>query len=74
MDLFDVIRKLHDSKINCGFQTFYDTPSEVWLGDDRNGIHARDWLDIEELEGVALWLDKAAREHHPDSAYAKMRC
>jgi hypothetical protein len=71
MDLIDVMRKLYDSKINCGLQTFYDGETEVWLGDDRNGIHAMEWFDIEDLEQAAQWLDKAAREHYPDSTYAK---
>jgi hypothetical protein len=35
------------------------------------GIHAVEWFDIEDLEKAAQWLDKAAREHYPDSTYAK---
>jgi hypothetical protein len=71
MDLFDVMRKLYDSQINSGLQIFHDGQSEVWLGDDRNGIHAIEAFDIEDLEQAAKWLDKAAREHYPDSTYAK---
>ena len=71
MKLIEVMRKLYASEINCGIQMFYDGGVEVWLGDDRNGIHARGFLDIEDLDQAAQWLDEQARKHYPDSQYAR---
>ena len=80
-DLERVLKQLHDSEINAGVQTFYDTGMRTWIGDeaygtqsettiDRTGSFAapRKWPD-----GVtaASWLHEVALRLHPDSKYAK---
>jgi hypothetical protein len=39
-DLERVLQQLHDSEINAGLQTFFDTGMRVWIGDAINGIQA----------------------------------
>jgi len=39
-DLERVLKQLHDSEINAGVQTFYDTGMRTWIGDESNGIQA----------------------------------
>ena len=39
-DLEHILRRLHDSEINAGVQTFYDAGMRVWMGDEMNGIQA----------------------------------
>jgi hypothetical protein len=38
-DLERILQQLHDSEINAGVQTFYDTGMQVWRGHESNGIH-----------------------------------
>jgi hypothetical protein len=39
-DLENTLRRLHDSEINAGVQTFYDAGLRIWIGDEINGIQA----------------------------------
>jgi hypothetical protein len=32
--------QLHDSEINVGVQTFYDSGMRIWIGDEMIGLHA----------------------------------
>jgi hypothetical protein len=44
-DLERVLQQLHDSEINAGVQTFYDTGMQVWIGDETNGIQSETTID-----------------------------
>jgi hypothetical protein len=85
MNLQEVMQRLYDSEINCSVFSQWDGGWEVYLGDEMNGFvakanfhpangtnpdtyeHARGWLT---LDDAAVWLDKVAREHYPESVYA----
>jgi hypothetical protein len=79
--LEQVLQQLHDSEINAGVQTFYDTGMRVWIGDDANGIRTETTIDRTASfvaprkwpEGVtaASWLHEVALRLYPDSKYAK---
>lgn len=86
MNLARVMQRLYDSEINVSISSMWDGGWDVKLGDEMNGFvaeasfhpsngtspdtfdHARSWLT---LEDAAVWLDRAARDHYPESKYAK---
>jgi hypothetical protein len=80
-DLERVLQQLHDSEINAGVQTFYDTGMRVWIGDETNGIQSETTIDRSGNfaaprkwpDGVtaASWLHEVALRLYPDSKYAK---
>jgi hypothetical protein len=80
-DLERVLKQLHDSEINAGVQTFYDTGMRVWIGDEANGIQSETTINRTANfaaprkwpEGVtaASWLHETALRLFPDSPYAK---
>jgi hypothetical protein len=43
--LESVLQQLHDSEINAGIQTFYDTGIRVWIGDEANGVRTETTID-----------------------------
>ncbi len=67
MQLGETIDKLYKSEINCSVSTFWDGGINVKLGDEMNGFVAEDTVGTS--EEAAVFLDKAAREHFPDSVY-----
>jgi hypothetical protein len=71
MDLLAVMKELHDSEINSGLQFCSLGGVEVWVGDEWNGIKARRMFELDDLNSAAAWLDEVAREHFPNSEYAK---
>jgi hypothetical protein len=80
-DLEQILQQLHDSEINAGVQTFYDTGMRVWIGDESNGIYAETTINRTANfaaprkwpEGVTAvsWLHEVALRLYPDSEYAK---
>src|SRR6185437_8492376 len=38
--LEEVLKRLHDSEINAGLQSFFDDGLRVWIGDPLNGVEA----------------------------------
>jgi hypothetical protein len=78
-DLEHILMELHDSEINVGVQTFYDTGMRVWIGDEANGIQAETTINrtaaarLKWPEGLtaASWLHETAMQLYPDSKYAK---
>jgi hypothetical protein len=80
-DLERILQQLHDSEINAGVQTFYDTGMRVWIGDEVNGIRAETLFDRmgslptartwPERVTAASWLHETALRLFPDSLYAK---
>jgi hypothetical protein len=80
-DLEGVLHQLHDSEINAGVQTFYDTGMKIWIGDQANGIRAETTINRAGSfadprkwpKGVtaASWLHEVALRLFPDSRYAK---
>lgn len=76
MKLEQVLKRLHDSEINAGLQTFFDAGIRVWIGDPMNGVRASARIGMDDpawsCEGaVARWLHKAAVLLYPDSDYAR---
>ena len=70
-DLERVLQQLHDSEINAGVQTFYESngiQSERTINRTGNFADPRKWP-----EGVtaASWLHETALRLYPDSKYAK---
>jgi hypothetical protein len=61
---------LYASEINCQVASFWDGGWRCSLGDPMNGFIGDD-ANFDTLEEVAAWLDAAARQHYPRSAYAK---
>jgi len=72
-DLIAVIQKLYASEINAGLQANWDAGIDVWLGDDYSGKKAKETFAVDELPLAAKWLDETARQHFPDSDYARNR-
>jgi hypothetical protein len=68
MELGAIIDALYESEINCSVSTFWDGGFDVKLGDEMNGF-VLDTNCKTSSEAAAI-LDKAAREHFPESAYA----
>jgi hypothetical protein len=72
MKLVDVMQHLYTSEINCGMQSFYGAGFKIWLGDESNGIKTEQEFTADALDGdAAVWLDEAARQHFPESQYAR---
>jgi hypothetical protein len=67
MDLTAVVTKVYESEINCSISSFWDNGFLVRLGDDMNGFLAE--AEVRTPGEAAAFLDKAAREHFPESAY-----
>jgi hypothetical protein len=68
MDLTTVLMNLYGSEINCSISSFWDDGFLVQFGDDMNGFVAE--AHVRTPMEAAVFLDKAAREHFPESAYA----
>jgi hypothetical protein len=67
MDLGAVIEALYESEINCSVSTFWDAGIIAQLGDEMNGFVAQQ--ECQTTSEAAEFLDRAAREKFPDSAY-----
>lgn len=66
-----ILQRLHDSEINAGVQSFFDSNWSAWLGDaEWNGISERT-DGLSDAEDVAKWLDEKAKILYPESNYAK---
>lgn len=66
----DVLERLYKSEINCGLSSFWDGGWAAWLGDERNGVRARE--DGFRTVAEALeWLSDAAANAYPESDFAK---
>jgi hypothetical protein len=70
LNLQRVIAGLYRSEINCGLKSFWDDGFQVWLG---HGFQPVAEINTRCLEEAAAWLDRAAREHYPESDYAANR-
>ena len=78
-DLERILQQLHDSEINAGVQTLYDTGMRIWIGDELNGIQAETTSNrtraarLKWSEGftAADWIHETALRLYPDSKYAK---
>lgn len=68
MELGAIIEALYESEINCCVSTFWDGGIEVKLGDEMNGFVAE--ATCKTAAEAAEFLDRAAREHSPESEYA----
>jgi hypothetical protein len=68
MDLGVITDALYESEINCSVATFWDGGFDVKLGDEMNGFVLE--TNCKTSSEAAEFLDKAAREHFPESAYA----
>jgi hypothetical protein len=64
-----IIERLHAGEINGSISWFFDGGWKVELGDPLNGIEAVD-IVATYVEAEA-WLDRKARELHPDSDFAR---
>lgn len=64
-----VMQRLYDSEINVSVASFWDGGFDVKLGDDMNGFVAE--ASFKQWDAVEAWLDKQARDHYPNSTYAK---
>lgn len=71
MDLSTVIRRLYESEINCGLQSFWDGGIDVWIGDYANGRHVEGNFSARQMGEIAAWLDIEARRLYPQSDYAR---
>ena len=60
--------RLYDSVINRGLESFWDNGFAVWLGRSDEPVAE---INTRSLDEAAAWLDQVAREHFPDSDYAK---
>lgn len=70
-DLWDTMRALYASEINCGMASFWDAGFVVWLGDDMNGREAEEQFFSEDFDQIADWLHQEALHHYPASDYAR---
>jgi hypothetical protein len=64
-----ILQALHDSEINATVSVFFDGCFTARLGDRMNGWEAEETLPT--MVDAEAWLDRKARELHPQSAYAK---
>jgi hypothetical protein len=72
MNLVNVVRMLYATKINNGMQSIHDGGLKVWLGNERNETKAEKEFAYAAMDSeVAAWLDEQARQHYPDSEYAR---
>ena len=74
--LEEVLKRLHDSEINAGLQTFFADGLRAWIGDPLNGIEASAKVHSDDIawrtEGsIARWLHEAALSLYPTSDYAR---
>ncbi len=67
MNIENVLRRLHDSEINCSVSSL-DGGWDAKLGDQVNGFLAT--ASFRTLEESADFLDRKAKKHYPDSSYA----
>jgi hypothetical protein len=67
MELGEIIDALYESEINCSVRTFWDAGIKVQLGDELHGFVAE--TECKTTVEAAEFLDSAARQHFPDSAY-----
>ena len=65
MDIEIVMKKLHESEINCSISSFWDNGGDVKLGDDMNGYAAEG--NFGTLDEAATFLDIQARKHFSES-------
>ncbi len=70
-----VLKRLHDSEINAGLQSFFDSGLRVWIGDPLNGIRTSSAVGMDDeawgAEGsIARWLHETALSLYPESHYA----
>lgn len=63
-----ILQALYDSEINASVETFWDGGFHVRLGDDWNGWEVEEILPT--MLDAEAWLDRKARELHPESKYA----
>jgi hypothetical protein len=68
MDIEIVMNRLYKSEINSSIGSFWDNHWDVKLGDEMNGFVAEG--NFRTLDECADFLDREARKHYPDSAYA----
>jgi hypothetical protein len=68
--LHRVMAMLYRSGISCGLESHWDTGFTAWLG---LAEEAKAILQTHSLEEATAWLDQAARQHYPQSAYAAGR-
>jgi hypothetical protein len=68
MDIEIVMKNLYASEINFSISCFWDGGFDVKLGDDFNGVKAEG--NFMTLDEAAAFLDRQARIHCPESAYA----
>ena len=68
MNLGAVIEALYESEINCSVTTFWEAGIIAQLGDEMNGFVAQQ--ECQTTLEAAEFLDRAARHHFPESAYA----
>jgi hypothetical protein len=76
LHLEEVLKRLHDSEINAGIQTFFDGGLRAWIGDPLNGRVASAAVSRDDVAwgidgSIARWLHEAALALYPDSHYAK---
>jgi hypothetical protein len=77
-----ILRQLHDSEINAGVQTFYDTGIRIWIGDEANGIQAEATINrtpaarLKWPEGftAASWLHETALRLMRLASFASCKC
>jgi hypothetical protein len=62
-----VMARLYRSGISCGIESHWDTGFTAWLG---IAEEAKAILHTHSLEEATSWLDRAARQHYPESTYA----
>ena len=67
MELGSIIEALYESEINCSITTFWDGGITAQLGDAMNGFVAE--ANFARTSEAAEFLDRAAREHFPESSY-----
>jgi hypothetical protein len=70
LNLQRVIGMLYRSGISCGIESACGSGFTAWLG---LAEEAKSILHTHSLEEAAAWLDHAARQHYPQSAYAAQR-
>ena len=66
-----ILQELHDSEINFTVSCCWHGGFEVKLGDEMNGSKEEGQVDT--WAEVAPWLERAALEHYPKSAFATSR-
>ena len=62
-----VMAQLYRSGISCGVESHWDSGFTAWLG---LAEEAKAIVHTHSLEEATAWLDRAARQNYPESAYA----